>query len=147
MLKNTLFVVALVVSGCASETVPTAESAPAKPSPSASTTVASATNETSAEDGLAPKRGADFPEFSAKTAAPLASAATTQRLVPTTQPTSSSAPGDSQPKTCSKPPPGGPCAGAIGFCPQWSCQDGKWVDVRPSKGPKGPHNPKDPLAF
>ncbi|MBK6518378.1 MAG: hypothetical protein IPM79_17405 [Polyangiaceae bacterium] len=49
-----------------------------------------------------------------------------------------------QAKTCAKPPPGGPCAGAIGFCPVWSCVDGKWVDQRPSR--KGPGSPSDPLA-
>lgn len=25
------------------------------------------------------------------------------------------------------------CAGAVGFCPQWECVDGRWVDVRPPK--------------
>ena len=44
------------------------------------------------------------------------------------------------------PPPAGtcgrhphqPCAGAIGFCPQWQCIDGRWVDVRPSPGKGDP---------
>jgi len=31
------------------------------------------------------------------------------------------------------------CAGAIGFCPEWRCIDGQWVDVRPPKwGHEGP---------
>lgn len=47
-------------------------------------------------------------------------------------------------KQCPSKPPGGPCAGAIGFCPVWKCVDGKWVDQRPSK--KSPGAPGDPLA-
>lgn len=40
------------------------------------------------------------------------------------------------PKTCAPRPLMGTCAGAIGFCPEWRCIDGEWVDVRPNKNEK-----------
>lgn len=36
-------------------------------------------------------------------------------------------------KTCAPRPQEYACAGAIGFCPEWKCIDGQWVDVRPPK--------------
>lgn len=43
-------------------------------------------------------------------------------------------------KTCG-PPPNYACGGAIGFCPEWVCVDGRWVDGRPKKRSR----PTDPI--
>jgi hypothetical protein len=34
------------------------------------------------------------------------------------------------PKTCAPLPAQYACAGAPGFCPEWECRGGEWVDVR-----------------
>jgi hypothetical protein len=34
------------------------------------------------------------------------------------------------PKRCEPLPAHYACAGAPGFCPEWECRDGQWVDVR-----------------
>jgi hypothetical protein len=37
---------------------------------------------------------------------------------------------ESMPKRCEPLPAQYACAGAPGFCPEWECRDGEWVDVR-----------------
>ncbi len=46
-------------------------------------------------------------------------------------------------RQCGKPPMLGTCAGAIGFCPEYRCVDGEWVDTRRSKR----RRPGDPMAL
>jgi hypothetical protein len=46
-------------------------------------------------------------------------------------------------RQCGKPPVLGTCAGAIGFCPEYRCTDGEWVDTRRLKR----HRKGDPMAL